>query len=137
MVQAILKIACQKADDTITLPPQLRKALVLLLAAAPKGSELVKEVVAALEQGLAEACSLSALPELILSLLQLPDVCLVSHLCVSAKVLDEQYCYQSAGAHTTEDVELQNACDRCAFVWYQHATKQHVESQKVSMIAEG
>ncbi|KAA6425220.1 MAG: dual specificity catalytic domain containing, partial [Trebouxia sp. A1-2] len=77
-LQAILKIACQKADDTITLPPQLRKALVLLLAAAPKGSELVKEVVAALEQGLAEACSLSALPELILSLLQLPDVCLAA-----------------------------------------------------------
>ena len=22
-----------------------------------------------------------------------------------------------AGAHTTQDAELQNACDRCAFVW--------------------
>ncbi len=82
MVQEILKIACQKADDSAMLAPQLRKALVLLLAAAPKGSEVVKDVVAAIEQGLGVACSLSALPELVLSLLQLPDVCLVSCLCV-------------------------------------------------------
>ncbi|DBB02952.1 TPA: hypothetical protein ACH3X1_013548 [Trebouxia sp. C0004] len=77
-LQEVLKIACQKADDSVTLPPKLREALVLLLAAAPKGSELVKEVVAAIEQGLNVACSISALPQLILSLLQLPDVCLAA-----------------------------------------------------------
>ncbi len=90
MVQEILKIACQRADDSVTLPPQLRETLVLLLAAAPKGSELVRDVVAAIEQGLDVACSLSALPELVLSLLQLPDVCLVSCFCVSASAWDKQ-----------------------------------------------
>ena len=90
MVQEILKIACQRADDSVTLPPQLRETLVLLLAAAPKGSGLVRDVVAAIEQGLDVACSLSALPELVLSLLQLPDVCLVSYFCVSASVWDKQ-----------------------------------------------
>ncbi|KAL0052786.1 hypothetical protein WJX82_007726 [Trebouxia sp. C0006] len=77
-LQEILKIACQRADDSVTLPPQLRETLVLLLAAAPKGSELVRDVVAAIEQGLDVACSLSVLPELVLSLLQLPDVCLAA-----------------------------------------------------------
>lgn len=90
MVQEILKIACQRGDDSVTLPPQLRETLVLLLAAAPKGSELVRDVVAAIEQGLGVACNLSALPELVLSLLQLPDVCLVSCLCVSASLWDKQ-----------------------------------------------
>jgi len=89
MMQEILKIACQRADDSVMLPPQLRETLVLLLAAAPKGSGLVRDVVAAIEQGLDVACSLSALPELVLSLLQLPDVCLVSCFCVSASVWDK------------------------------------------------
>ncbi len=120
MVQEILKIACQRADDSVTLPPQLRETLVLLLAAAPKGSGLVRDVVAAIEQGLDVACSLSALPELVLSLLQLPDVCLVSCFCVSASVWGQavQIVTKIAGAHTTQDAELQNACDACAFVWY-------------------
>lgn len=72
----MLKIACQQ-DDGTGFPPKLREAIVLLLKAAPRDSDLVKDVVLAIQQSLSVACSVSALPELVLSLLQLPDVCQV------------------------------------------------------------
>ena len=53
----------------------------MMLKAAPKGSVLVREVLTTVQHGLESACSTSGLPDLVLRLLDLPDVCQVSALC--------------------------------------------------------
>ena len=72
-----MKTACTKSNDGSGLPPKLREGIVLMLTAAPSGSDLVRDVVMAIQHGLEIACSVSALPELVLSLLDLPEVCQV------------------------------------------------------------
>lgn len=77
-VQEIIKTACMQDDSGTGLPPKLREAIVIMLSAAPKDSELVRDVLIALQHGLEVACNACLLPELILRLLQLPHVCQVS-----------------------------------------------------------
>lgn len=79
-MQEIIKTACMQDESGTGLPPKLREAIVIMLSAAPKDSELVRDVLIALQHGLEVACNASLLPELTLRLLQLPDVCQVSWL---------------------------------------------------------
>ena len=89
----MIDIACHPDDDT-GFPPKLREAIVLLLEAAPRGSDVVKDVVLAIQDRLCVACSVSALPELVLSLLQLPDVCQVGLLVAGhEQVICTQACW--------------------------------------------
>lgn len=77
-MQDVIRTACSQEDDGTGLPPKLREAIILMLSAAPSGSELVRDVLLALQHGLEVACNVSLLPELVLRLLQLPEVCQVS-----------------------------------------------------------
>lgn len=77
-MQDVIKTACSNIESGTGLPPKLREAIVMMLSAAPKGSELVRDVLVAMQHGLEVASNESLLPELILRLLQLPDVCQVS-----------------------------------------------------------
>ena len=77
-MQDVIKTACSHDESGTGLPPKLREAIIIMLSAAPIGSELVRDVVVAIQQGLEVASKASLLPELILRLLQLPDVCQVS-----------------------------------------------------------
>ena len=77
-MQDMIKTACSPDQAGTGLQPRLREAIVLMLAAAPQGSELVRDVVVAMQHGLEVACSASFLPDLVLRLLQLPDVSQVS-----------------------------------------------------------
>lgn len=76
-MQDVINTACSQDESGTGLPPKLREAIIIMLSAAPKGSDLVKDVLAAMQHGLEVACDTSPLPELILRLLQLPDVCQV------------------------------------------------------------
>lgn len=76
-MQDVIKTACAQDESGNGLPPKLREAIIMMLSAAPKGSELVKDVLVAMQHGLEVACNVSLLPELILRLLQFPDVCQV------------------------------------------------------------
>lgn len=80
-MQEVIKAACSKDDAGTGLPPKLRQVIVLMVSAAPRDSGLVKDVLVAIQHVLDLACSVSGLPELLLSLLQLPDVCQVSLHC--------------------------------------------------------
>lgn len=73
-MQDVIKTACSPDQAGTGLQPRLRDAIVLMLSAAPQGSELVRDVLLAIQHGLEVACSTSFLPELLLRLLQLPDV---------------------------------------------------------------
>ena len=77
-MQDVIKTACSQDESGTGLPPKLREAIIIMLSAAPRGSELVKDVVVAIQQGLEVACSGSLLPDFTLRLLQLPDLCQVS-----------------------------------------------------------
>ena len=77
-MQEVIKAACSKDDAGSGLAPKLRQVIVLMVSAAPRDSDLVKDVLVAVQHVLDMACSESGLPELLLSLLQLPDVCQVS-----------------------------------------------------------
>ena len=79
-MQDVIKAACIKEDDETGLPPRLREAIIIMMAAAPKDSDLIRDVLAAIKHGLEVACSFSALPELVLNLLNLPGFCQV-YLC--------------------------------------------------------
>lgn len=76
-VQEVIKTACMQDESGTGLPPKLRETIVIMLSAAPQDSELVKDMLIALQHGLEVACNASLLPELILRLLQLPNVCQV------------------------------------------------------------
>ena len=76
-MQDVIKTACSQAQSGAGLPPKLREAIIIMLSAAPKGSELVRDVILAIQQGLEVACNASLLPELTLRLLQFPHVCQV------------------------------------------------------------
>ena len=78
LAQDVLRTACSADEAGTGLPQRLRQAILLMLSAAPPGSSVVKDVLAAAQHGLEEACQVSLLPELILSLLRLPEVCQVS-----------------------------------------------------------
>lgn len=77
-MQDVIKTACLPDPSGTGLPPRLREAIILMLSAAPQGSELVRDVVVAIQHGLEVACSVSLLPELVLRLLQVPAVSQVS-----------------------------------------------------------
>lgn len=79
-MQEVIKTACMQDESGTGLPPKLREAIVIMLSAAPQDSELVRDVLIALQHGLEVACNASLLPELIFRLLQLPNMCQVSSL---------------------------------------------------------
>lgn len=105
-----MDIACHQDDDT-GFPPKLREAIVLLLEAAPRGSDLVKDVVLAIQHRLCVACSVSALPELVLSLLQLPDVCQVELLGVSKSCAFKHAVRQIASTPPAQGIALSRAVE--------------------------